>query len=52
MVLTTELTQGDDSTKLELVLSGVPLGEEDHAQSGLETYYIRGLKSIGLGTIL
>lgn len=50
--LTTELTQGDDSTKLELVLSGVPLGEEDHAQTGLETYYIRGLKSIGLGTIL
>ena len=50
--LTTELTQGDDSTKLELILSGVPTGEEDHAQAGLEAYYIRGLKSLGLGTIL
>lgn len=50
--LTTQLTQGDDSTKLELILSGVPVGEEDSARAGLEAYYIRGLKSIGLGTIL
>ncbi|WFD29095.1 Co-chaperone [Malassezia sp. CBS 17886] len=50
--LTTLLTQGDDSTKLELVLSGVPKGQEESAEAGLETYYIRGLKSIGLGTIL
>ncbi|PKI83824.1 Co-chaperone [Malassezia vespertilionis] len=50
--LTTLLTQGDDSTKLEFVLSGVPVGEEDATQSGLESFYMRGLKSIGLGTML
>jgi len=45
--LTTLLTQGEDSTKLELVLNGVPSGEEDNAEAGLQTYYIRGLKSVG-----
>lgn len=45
--LTTQLTQSDDSTKLELVLSGVPSGQEDMAQAGLENYYIRGFKSVG-----
>mgnify|MGYP001758476000 FL=1 len=50
--LTTELTQGDDSTKLQLTLTGVPTSEEENAHSGLENYYIRGLKSIGLGTML
>ncbi|KAI3626793.1 AHA1 [Malassezia furfur] len=50
--LTTELTQSEDSTKLELVLTGVPTGQEDTTQAGLENYYIRGLKSIGLGTLL
>lgn len=46
------LTQGGDSTKLELVLTGAPSGEEDAVEKNLETYYIRGLKSMGLGTIL
>lgn len=46
-VLTTTLTQSDDSTRLELTLSGVPVGEEDQAEQGLETYYMRGLKSMG-----
>lgn len=60
--LTTELSQGDDSTKLDLILSGIPTGQEDNSQAGLENYYIRGLKSLGyvislthsfsLGTIL
>lgn len=50
--LTTELTQSEDSTKLVLALSGVPTGQEDATQAGLENYYIRGLKSVGLGTIL
>ena len=50
--LTTELTQGDDSTKLELILRGIPTGQEDQARAGLENYYIRGSKSMGLGTIL
>lgn len=58
--LTTKMTQGDDSTQLELVLAGIPSGQEDQAEAGLEAYYIRGLKSMGyvdvtdssLGTIL
>ena len=47
--LTTELSQGDDSTKLDLILSGIPTGQEDSSQAGLENYYIRGLKSLGYG---
>ncbi|PWN48171.1 hypothetical protein IE53DRAFT_389653 [Violaceomyces palustris] len=50
--LAINLTQGDDSTRLELCLSGVPLGEEEAVEKNLEAYYIRGLKSMGLGTIL
>lgn len=50
--LTTSLTQGDDSTTLDLTLAGVPSGEEDAAEAGLQNYYIRGLKALGLGTIL
>ncbi|KAN0064004.1 Co-chaperone [Thecaphora frezii] len=50
--LAMNLSEGGDSTKLELVLSGVPSGEEETVEKNLETYYIRGLKSMGLGTIL
>ncbi|EPQ28172.1 uncharacterized protein PFL1_04499 [Pseudozyma flocculosa PF-1] len=50
--LAMNLSEGGDSTKLELVLSGVPSGDEDAVEKNLETYYIRGLKSMGLGTIL
>lgn len=50
--LAVNLTQGTDSTKLELILSGAPSGEEDAVERNLDTYYIRGLKSMGLGTIL
>lgn len=50
--LVTTLTQGEDSTNLELVLAGVPSGSEDAAEAGLQNNYIRGLKSMGLGTIL
>ncbi|WFD43458.1 Co-chaperone [Malassezia psittaci] len=49
---TTTLTQSEDSTLLELSLSGVPTSQEDGTKAGLENYYIRGLKSIGLGTLL
>ncbi|WFD35435.1 Co-chaperone [Malassezia cuniculi] len=50
--LVTTLAQGEDSTNLDLVLTGVPSGEEDTAKTGLQNYYIHGLKSMGLGTIL
>lgn len=45
--LAVNLTEGGDSTKLELVLSGAPSGDEDVVEKNLETYYIRGLKSMG-----
>ncbi|SPO47777.1 related to AHA1 - stress-regulated cochaperone [Moesziomyces antarcticus] len=45
--LALNLTEGGDSTKLELVLSGAPSGEEESVEKNLETYYIRGLKSMG-----
>ncbi|PWY97837.1 hypothetical protein BCV70DRAFT_202587 [Testicularia cyperi] len=50
--LAINLTEGGDSTKLELILSGAPSGDEDTVEKNLETYYMRGLKSMGLGTIL
>lgn len=45
--LAINLTEGGDSTKLELVLSGAPSGDEEIVEKNLETYYIRGLKSMG-----
>ncbi|SNX87591.1 related to AHA1 - stress-regulated cochaperone [Melanopsichium pennsylvanicum] len=45
--LAVNLTEGADSTKLELVLSGAPSGDEEVVEKNLETYYIRGLKSMG-----
>ncbi|SPO32696.1 related to AHA1 - stress-regulated cochaperone [Ustilago trichophora] len=45
--LAVNLTEGGDSTKLELVLSGAPSGDEEVVEKNLETYYIRGLKSMG-----
>ena len=45
--LAVNLTEGGDSTKLELVLSGAPSGDEEAVEKNLETYYIRGLKSMG-----
>ncbi|CBQ69779.1 related to AHA1-stress-regulated cochaperone [Sporisorium reilianum SRZ2] len=45
--LAVNLTEGGDSTKLELVLSGAPSGDGEVVEKNLETYYIRGLKSMG-----
>ncbi|KAJ1035571.1 hypothetical protein NDA18_000349 [Ustilago nuda] len=45
--LAVNLTEGGDSTKLELVLSGAPSGDEEIVEKNLEAYYIRGLKSMG-----
>lgn len=50
--LTMTFTQSSDSTKLTLSLNGVPKGMEDEIRKNLEGYYIHGLKSIGLGTVL
>ncbi|KAF8582290.1 hypothetical protein K439DRAFT_1635406 [Ramaria rubella] len=50
--LTTTLDQSSDSTKLVLALAGVPKGLEDETRRNLEGYYMGGLKSIGLGSVL
>ncbi|KAI0707943.1 activator of Hsp90 ATPase [Earliella scabrosa] len=50
--LTTTLEQGSDSTKVTWRLSGVPLGMEEEITRNLQGYYVHGLKSIGLGTVL
>ncbi|UZJ56654.1 hypothetical protein CBS101457_005974 [Exobasidium rhododendri] len=48
--LTTTLTEGESSTKLNLILEGVPLEEEQRSQDALDRFYIAGLKGLGLGT--
>ncbi|EJF66310.1 hypothetical protein DICSQDRAFT_78669 [Dichomitus squalens LYAD-421 SS1] len=50
--LTTTLDQGSDSTKVTWQLDGVPLGIEEEITRNLNGYYVHGLKSIGLGTVL
>jgi len=50
--LVTTLVQSSDSTKVTFSLEGVPKGLEDEIQRNLEGYYVHGLKSIGLGTVL
>ncbi|EGG02040.1 uncharacterized protein MELLADRAFT_44926 [Melampsora larici-populina 98AG31] len=50
--LKTTLTEGSDSTKLELYLTGVPVGTEEETERNLDIFYLRSLKQIGLGTIL
>ncbi|KAG0143768.1 hypothetical protein CROQUDRAFT_660858 [Cronartium quercuum f. sp. fusiforme G11] len=50
--LKTTLVQGSDSTKLELYLTGVPVGTEEETEKNLDIFYMRSLKQIGLGTIL
>jgi activator of HSP90 ATPase len=50
--LTTTFEQSSDSTKVRFTLDGVPKGMEDEITRNIEGYYIHGLKSIGLGTVL
>lgn len=50
--LTITLNQSSDSTTVTFTLDGVPKGMEDEVGRNLEGYYIHGLKSIGLGTVL
>ncbi|CAH7671772.1 activator of Hsp90 ATPase [Phakopsora pachyrhizi] len=44
------LNQGSDSTKLELRLSGVPVGTEEETERNLDIFYLRSLKQIGSET--
>ncbi|KAA1104439.1 hypothetical protein PGT21_023522 [Puccinia graminis f. sp. tritici] len=48
--LKTSLTEGSDSTKLELHLTGVPVGTEEETERNLDIFYLRSLKQIGLAT--
>lgn len=48
--LSTTLTQGESSTKLGLVLEGVPLEEEERSKDALDRFYLAGLRGLGLGT--
>lgn len=50
--LTITLEQSSDSTTVTFTLEGVPKGMEDEIERNLEGYYIHGLKSIGLGSVL
>ncbi|WAR59819.1 hypothetical protein PtB15_11B460 [Puccinia triticina] len=48
--LKTSLAEGSDSTKLELHLTGVPVGTEEETERNLDIFYLRSLKQIGLAT--
>lgn len=50
--LTASFDQSTESTTVKLALDGVPKGMEEEIERNIEGYYIRGLKSIGLGTVL
>lgn len=50
--LTISLDQSSDSTTVRFNLEGVPKGMEDEIRRNIEGYYIHGLKSIGLGSVL
>ncbi|KAK0560731.1 Co-chaperone [Tilletia horrida] len=49
--LRTTLNEGHDSTKLELVLSGVPTGEEEQMEKGLRTFYLTSLQTVVGGVL-
>ncbi|CAK9785631.1 unnamed protein product [Cutaneotrichosporon oleaginosum] len=51
-IMTITLDQGSDSTKVTFALDGVPADKEADITQALEAFYIRGLKQMGLGTIL
>ncbi|CAD6900978.1 unnamed protein product [Tilletia controversa] len=50
-VLTMSLNEGHDSTKLDLVLSGVPSGEEEQTERGLRMYYLTSLQTVVGGVL-
>lgn len=50
--MTLVLNQGESSTKATFTLEGVPAGLENDIEKAIDAFYIRGLKQMGLGTIL
>ncbi|EIW70718.1 hypothetical protein TREMEDRAFT_38360 [Tremella mesenterica DSM 1558] len=50
--MTMSLVQGSESTSATFVLEHVPVGCQADIERALDTYYIRGLKQMGLGTFL
>ncbi|WVR07138.1 hypothetical protein IAU60_004179 [Kwoniella sp. DSM 27419] len=46
--MTLSLNQGSDSTAATFTLDGVPAGTESDVEKALDTFYIRGLKQMGL----
>ncbi|WVQ99307.1 hypothetical protein IAU59_006439 [Kwoniella sp. CBS 9459] len=46
--MTLSLNQGSDSTSATFTLDGVPAGIEGDVEKALDTFYIRGLKQMGL----
>lgn len=45
--------QGDSETKLNVLFSGIPVGEEDAVKANFEDYYIRSIKlTFGFGVVL
>ncbi|KAI5450349.1 Co-chaperone [Naganishia albida] len=46
--MTITFDQGEDSTLTVFSLSGVPKGQESTLENAIDTYYIRGLKQMGL----
>ncbi|KAK0556621.1 Co-chaperone [Tilletia horrida] len=50
-VLKMSLSQSHDSSKLELVLSGAPVGEEETIEKGLRMYYLTSLQGLSGGVL-
>ncbi|KAE8212891.1 hypothetical protein CF327_g3529 [Tilletia walkeri] len=50
-LLTMSLNEGHDSTKLDLVLGGVPSGEEEQTEKGLRMYYLTSLQTVVGGVL-
>jgi len=50
--LTTHLEQLSESTKITWSMIGIPVGLEDEIHRNIQGYYVGGLKSIGLGSML
>jgi len=50
--MTIGLDQGSNSTNVTFTLDGVPAGQEGELETALRTFYITGLKQMGLGTML
>ncbi|GHJ89650.1 hypothetical protein NliqN6_6052 [Naganishia liquefaciens] len=46
--MTITFDQGEDSTLTVFSLAGVPKGQEETLEKAIDTYYVRGLKQMGL----